>query len=242
MTGTTSTALAAMLVAGHALGDFVFQSDAMIRRKERFAGVALHALAVTAFHVALLVPFFAGPMWIVLAGIAVGHVLIDSGKVAVSRRAPAWPLRWFTIDQLAHLVVLAAAWWWLLPRVTLAGAVPVDAATLTTAGVFVAAFAFNLGGMSAIVGMTLQQLGIRIDEGGPAVGRIIGMLERMFVLTLILLDRWEALGLLVAAKSLARFKALDNRQRAEYYLVGTLVSLFGATVTALAVRALLGRP
>jgi hypothetical protein len=68
---------------------------------------------------------------------------------------------------------------------------------------------------------------------------VIGILERLFTLTLILMNQWAALGLLVAAKSLARFKDLEDRKLAEYYLVGTLTSLFGATVTALAARALL---
>jgi hypothetical protein len=61
----------------------------------------------------------------------------------------------------------------------------------------------------------------------------------MFTLTLLLMDQWAALGLLITAKSLARFKDLEERKLAEYYLVGTLVSLLGASVSALAARSLL---
>ena len=57
------------------------------------------------------------------------------------------------------------------------------------------------------------------------------MLERTLVLVLVLYDHWAAIVLLFAAKSIARFEELKVRKFAEYYLVGTLMSL----VTALAV-------
>jgi hypothetical protein len=44
----------------------------------------------------------------------------------------------------------------------------------------------------------------------------------------------------VAAKSLARFKALEDREFAEYFLVGTLASLLLALVGGLAVKAASG--
>lgn len=230
-----SAALAAALVAGHALGDFLFQSDAMVRRKERFGGIALHALVVAACHAALLLPFFLSRETLIACGaIAVSHLLIDAGKAALSRRAPDRGEWWFALDQLLHLGVLAAGWLYITGTDVPNGVVAVAPATLTTIAVHVAAYAFNWNGVSAIVGMTLHRLGI--DAGGPPAGRTIGRLERMFVLTLLLMDQWEAIGFLLAAKSLARFKALDQRELAEYYLVGTLTSLLGATATALVVK------
>ena len=48
-----------------------------------------------------------------------------------------------------------------------------------------------------------------------------------------------AIGLVIAAKTLARFKQLDDRDFAEYYLLGTLASVTFAVVTSLvALRAL----
>ena len=230
-----SAALAAVLVAGHALGDFVFQSDGMIRRKERFGGIVLHTVVVAACHAALLLPFFLSRATLIVWGaIVASHLLLDSGKAALSRRAPDRGEWWFAIDQLAHVGVLAVAWLRVLAAGVPDGVASVPPAVLTTAAVYVAAYAFNWNGVSALVGMTLRRLDI--DAGGPPVGRTIGRLERMFVLTLILMNRWEAIGFLLAAKSLARFKALDRRELAEYYLVGTLSSLLGATATALVVR------
>lgn len=77
--------------------------------------------------------------------------------------------------------------------------------------------------------------------GGVEVtrGRAIGVLERAVTLTLVLLGQYGALGLVVAAKSLARFKALENRDFAEYFLIGTLASLLLALLGGLAIRAVM---
>jgi hypothetical protein len=71
-----------------------------------------------------------------------------------------------------------------------------------------------------------------------ARGRTIGVLERALTLSLVLLGHYGALGLVVAAKALARFKALDDRDFAEYFLIGTLASLLLALAGGVAVRAL----
>lgn len=71
------------------------------------------------------------------------------------------------------------------------------------------------------------------------VGATIGVLERLLVVTLLLVGADAAIGLVIAAKTLARFRLLDDRDFAEYYLLGTLASVSVAIVTALAARAAL---
>lgn len=231
-------ALAACLVAGHALADFAFQSRWMVERKSRASGLAAHGAVVAVTHAVTLLPFLGAPALLAAGAITAAHVLLDALKSVASRRAPGRSLEWFALDQVAHIATLAAAWAWLLPRAPSAAVLGLDPLALGTVAIHVAAYAFNLNGVSALVVEVLRRLDMRVGNDGPAVGRAIGFLERAFAITLILVDRWEALGLLVAAKSLARFKELDDRARAEYYLVGTLVSLLGATLSALAVRAL----
>lgn len=67
-------------------------------------------------------------------------------------------------------------------------------------------------------------------------GRAIGVLERAIALTLVLLNQYGALGLIVAAKSIARFKAMEDREFAEYFLIGTLASLLLALAAGVGVR------
>jgi hypothetical protein len=53
-------------------------------------------------------------------------------------------------------------------------------------------------------------------------GRWIGYLERILILTFILVQDYTAIGFLVTAKSIFRFEA--TRQEGEYILLGTLLS------------------
>ena len=93
--------------------------------------------------------------------------------------------------------------------------------------------------------LELPTLQMRRDEDRTAGaielsrGRMIGALERGLALTLVLLGQYGALGLIVAAKSLARFKALEDREFAEYFLIGTLASLLLALLGGLGMKALL---
>ena len=80
----------------------------------------------------------------------------------------------------------------------------------------------------------------RRDYASPArIGATIGVLERLLIVTLVLTNATAAIGLVVGAKTLARFKQLDDRDFAEYYLLGTLASVAVALGSALAADAAL---
>jgi hypothetical protein len=57
-------------------------------------------------------------------------------------------------------------------------------------------------------------------------GKLIGYIERLLVLILTFYSAYPAIGFIVAAKSIARFKQMDDRDWAEYFLLGTLTSMF----------------
>ena len=65
------------------------------------------------------------------------------------------------------------------------------------------------------------------------IGATIGVLERLLIVTFVLTNATAAIGLVVGAKTLARFKQLDDRDFAEYYLLGTLASVAVALGSAL---------
>jgi hypothetical protein len=81
---------------------------------------------------------------------------------------------------------------------------------------------------------------------GPAyatparIGATIGILERLLIATFVLTGSTAAIGFVVAAKTLARFKQLDDRDFAEYYLLGTLASVALALASALLAQAAFG--
>lgn len=55
-------------------------------------------------------------------------------------------------------------------------------------------------------------------------GRIIGMFERLIILTLVLLGEYAAIGFLITGKSIIRFATNNENIRSEYVLAGTMVS------------------
>lgn len=77
------------------------------------------------------------------------------------------------------------------------------------------------------------------DEAEFNAGRVIGILERNLIfLVLILANSYAAVGFIIAAKGFARFKQMDERNFAEYILIGTLASMLITILTAAAVRLL----
>ncbi len=71
------------------------------------------------------------------------------------------------------------------------------------------------------------------------MGMMIGRLERALALTLLLYGQWGALGLVLAAKSIARFKELESQSFSDYYLIGTLWSILVAVATGILAREIL---
>lgn len=64
---------------------------------------------------------------------------------------------------------------------------------------------------------------IKIDDYKS--GRVIGIMERVFVYFAVVLNEYSIIGFILAAKAFARFKELDNKAYAEYVLIGTLSSI-----------------
>ncbi len=115
--------------------------------------------------------------------------------------------------------------------------------------VLVAAYWYALVGGIGIVDLVLRLVPVTEQQGGAGIavsaaelgrGRLIGVLERAIAVTLVLLGQYGALGLVVAAKALARFRGLEERDFAEYFLIGTLASLLVALGVGVGVRLLLG--
>ncbi len=66
-----------------------------------------------------------------------------------------------------------------------------------------------------------------------SIGKTIGIIERFLILTLFINGEYVSIAAIIGLKSLARFKNLDNKSFAEYYIVGTLTSLSVAAVGVL---------
>jgi len=99
--------------------------------------------------------------------------------------------------------------------------------------------------MGIIIGLATQHWRNLDQQNQPddwndlqRAGRWIGISERTIIVTFVLLEQYEAIGLLIAGKSIIRFKEEDKR-KSEYFLFGTLVSFVLSILVALAIKGLL---
>lgn len=103
---------------------------------------------------------------------------------------------------------------------------------------------------NAIIRGVLRPLGVfPEDDDGPAFpaadkgkdaarrGAIIGSLERWIAFVLVLTGQYTALAFVLAAKSIARYKKINEEEKfGEYFLIGTLTSIGIALFFGLIVR------
>ena len=76
-------------------------------------------------------------------------------------------------------------------------------------------------------------------ESLSSAGKYIGILERLLVFTFIVVNHWEGVGFMVAAKSVFRFSDLaqaKQRKLTEYVLIGTLLSFGMAVLTGILIK------
>jgi hypothetical protein len=65
-------------------------------------------------------------------------------------------------------------------------------------------------------------------------GRVIGVLERILIFAGLTVGSWEILAGVIALKTVARYSKLDEQNRAEYFLIGSLASILWAVIVTVA--------
>jgi hypothetical protein len=88
-----------------------------------------------------------------------------------------------------------------------------------------------------LIRIVLRKYGKDMQSSGIAgAGFVIGALERVLILTFVLVGEYNAITMIFAGKSIARFEALKDRKTAEYYLIGTFLSISFALGIGILVR------
>lgn len=242
--GPEGSALA-LLLLGHVLGDFVFQTDEIATNKHRFGPLLSHSGIVIVVHVVAFVPLLTAQTALIVVLVGVFHFLVDAVSARLRHRGVT-SARLFLGDQMAHLIVILVGWslmdpsaWTVAPVVSALGGVDrLPWSEMTTGALYVSVFVFAHEGGNAIVRGVLPEEGPDSKEDDLEAGYLIGSLERWIILLLGLAGQWGAVALVVAAKSIARFEELKKRAFAEYFLVGTLTSVLVAIVLVILVSIL----
>lgn len=123
--------------------------------------------------------------------------------------------------------------------------VPIPPGRLAVVYLTITVFTVGTFYSGRIIGDVLEREGIQPPkpahdddhQQGVEHGWLIGYLERVLAIILVAHGSVEGLGFLVAAKGLVRAQEWKNRTLAEYFLVGTLLSILIATGLGLLLKA-----
>lgn len=221
------------LFLAHIIGDFILQPKRWVIQKEaRKAASGFLYLHILIHFLVIILLFWNIAYWKIALIIALSHYVIDLLKIYITPLFKNKSIPFF-IDQFLHIAVLyICAYYSNLMVHTMTLIQQIDW-PLLTAIIFVTYPAAII--MSKLLeGMSNQ---INLDHKSlPNAGKYIGMIERLFVLIFIIMGRWEAIGLLITAKSVFRFNDLkesNSRKLTEYILIGTLMSFGIAILTGL---------
>ncbi|WP_339737960.1 DUF3307 domain-containing protein [uncultured Sunxiuqinia sp.] len=228
------------LLIAHLIADFLLQPGAWVKDKNekgiKSIKLFFHVLVVTALSVVFTLDYFS---WQIPVLIFLFHYLIDLAKIYFMPHKVN-QLVWFLLDQVVHILaialVVAIVSEFLFDWSTIFSSLLSDQTSL----VLFLAYLFVIWPTMIIVNLATKRWQNQIKEGlGPSLpdaGKWIGILERVLVLTFVLTAQFQAIGFLIAAKSILRIsvKSEDNaRLLSEYVLIGTFISFTIAILTGL---------
>jgi Protein of unknown function (DUF3307) len=241
--------LALTTLLAHLLGDFPLQSSRLrlAKCKSRVGAYFGHGV-VHLLVLVLCVGIFTGSVWLttfrfwmVSMVYVAAHLVIDRTKQGlVNRLGLANSSSVFLADQLVHVGTIAGLAWmvscpsWMSVKTQFTwtpatGDRVLEAGIVYVAVVFVGGYAIRY--LTRNLTADIKKPG-ETEEQVKNAGMYIGWLERFLVMTAILVQSPSMVGLILTGKSIARFPELKERF-AEYFLIGTLLSIGLAVIGGL---------
>ncbi|MFV8345434.1 DUF3307 domain-containing protein [Flavobacterium sp. ZB4P13] len=223
------------LLLAHLLGDFLFQPTSWVLDKESRKHKSIYLYIHTLLHFILAWALVGGTdfVWFAIL-LAVTHGGIDFLKLHFQKNKTK--RNWFVIDQLLHLIVLIA--------ITLFyNNERIDFTAFDNRFWIFATGILLLTKPTSILIKNIISIWTpenkTSDDSLSNAGNYIGILERLFVFYFVITAHFEAIGFLLAAKSIFRFgdlKEAKDRKLTEYVLIGTLLSFGIALLIGLLVK------
>lgn len=214
------------LILAHILGDFLLQPNSWVKAKEEKKALAWQLYVHVLIHGLLsLLLLFDLTDWKLVVIIAFSHLIIDYIKLKFQNENSK--ITWFIIDQIMHLAVIIflGLYWQDKEKELLELLLSNSFITLTTAVLFLTQPVSII--MSVLIKPWSDTISNEKEKSLKNAGKYIGMLERLLVFLFICTHHFEAVGFLLATKSVFRFgdlKESKERKLTEYILIGTLLS------------------
>jgi hypothetical protein len=220
------------LLLAHILGDFVFQPEKWVKDKEENKVKSIKLYFHIGIHTILLLgvlKFNLQEYWLGFLLIIISHYTVDVLKLYLQKKKTK--RTWFFMDQITHIsILLLASSFYVNFSFSMENIITENNLLLL---IFILLIVYV---SSVIIKIIITQWNPESkkenDDSLAKAGRYIGILERLFVFIFVITNHWEAIGFLLAAKSVFRFGDLTSskdRKLTEYILIGTLLS-FGFAI------------
>ena len=226
----------------HIICDFYLQPKQWVnakkaktyRAKELYFHALLHGIAILLPAMVFGVDWLTAVCWV--AVVAVSHFAIDLWKVTTPKGEQ---FSYFMLDQTLHIAVLAAIAWYMTADLSITAILQHQKFADVVLLIF--GYLLILKPTSIVISIVLKKYPIKAEgeakkaqlNGIVAGGELIGYLERLLILTFTLAGSYEAVGFVLAAKSIFRFGELNknaDRSMTEYVLIGSLLSVVITTL------------
>lgn len=226
------------LILAHLFGDFILQPNSWVAEKENKKLKSRYLYLHVLIHTILSFIFLWNiEFWWIAFLVGVSHFIIDAAKL--SFQTVKSKKSWFFIDQALHIVVIAGVSFYFnefnfdfLKNQEILKIIMAALFLTTPASIFIKIL------LSSWTPVPETQNNIQTESLSSA-GKYIGILERLLVFTFIVVNHWEGVGFMVAAKSVFRFSDLaqaKQRKLTEYVLIGTLLSFGMAVLTGILIK------
>ncbi|HNW91036.1 MAG TPA: DUF3307 domain-containing protein [Bacteroidales bacterium] len=223
------------LIMAHIIGDFMLQTNGTADKKKwNNRHILLHISLI--FIVNLILTW----SWLLAVIVSAAHYIIDGVKPFFKNKT-ASRTKVFLADQAMHFIVILIAWMIycnigitiienLLNCITNYNQILIITGYLVV--IYPAGYLIGFATKSQNKDAGDEN---KIDSGG----KIIGIFERIIILTLVLLNQYEAIGFLITGKSIIRFADKNSPLKSEYVLIGTMMSYAIAILTGVIINYLM---
>lgn len=217
------------LIVAHFIGDFVLQPNSWVADKEAKKEKSVKLYLHIGVHVILMVGLTMQVdliKYILLIGLL--HYIIDLCKLSLQERYDRVIL--FILDQLIHVIII------LLIVDGYNNCINVGVIDMKRVWVIILSILLLTNVSAQIMKVLISKWTPETEDDDhdslKNAGKYIGVLERVFIFGFVIFHNIEAIGFLLAAKSVFRFgdlKESKDRKLTEYILIGTLLS-FGLAI------------
>jgi len=219
--------------SAHLIADYTLQTDKKAKNKNKkgFKSKFLkwHVLIVflSSFLLSFQLKFVVASLFIALT-----HWIIDGFKPKLNNSKYLGKYAFF-IDQFLHILIIIGTVCFFYTKIGFEPIININFKYLLLFFLFL----ITSKPSNILVREIFSFAEIKIDQKKEdellKAGRIIGTLERWLIVLFVITNHFEAVGFLIAAKSILRYspKNNDGFNKTEYVLIGTMLS-FGIAIVA----------